>query len=140
MTRAPALRVLLVEDSEDDVLIVRRAFKVLGLGHELFVVETGEEALRRLKAGPLPDLALLDINLPGLSGLEVLRRIKGDPAWRRLPVTMLSASDRERDVDEAYAAGANHYLVKPIQFERFVELLRQWSAYWTQAGRLPAAR
>ena len=134
------LTVLLVEDSEDDVLIVERAFKTLALGHALHTVSSGEAALERLEQGGLrPDLVLLDLNLPGLSGFEVLRRLRGSQTFRTVPVTVLSASDRDRDVKEAYEAGANHYLVKPIRFEQFLQLLRQWNEYWTQLGRLPPA-
>ena len=130
--------VLLVEDSEDDALIVERAFKVLKLPHDLTVCRTGEEAVRRFdKGGPKPDLVLLDLNLPGLSGLEVLRRVKGDPRTRGVPVVILSASDRDVDVANAYDAGANHYVVKPLRFEAFVDLIRKWSEYWTQLGKLP---
>ncbi|HEX9815460.1 MAG TPA: response regulator [Candidatus Thermoplasmatota archaeon] len=134
------LVVLLVEDSEDDILIVERAFKLLGLGHELHSFATGEEAIASLDAGTVrPDLILLDINLPGLSGFEVLRRIRNNRLVHAVPVTVLSASDRERDVAEAYEAGANSYLVKPIKFEQFTQLLRQWNEYWTGLGRLPAS-
>ncbi|MBI2078043.1 MAG: response regulator [Euryarchaeota archaeon] len=130
--------VLLVEDSEDDVLIVKRAFKVLKLPHDLAVCRNGEEAAQRLdKPAPRPDLVLLDLNLPGLSGLEVLRRLKADARSRAVPIVVLSASDRDADVASAYEAGANHYLVKPLHFEAFVELIRKWNEYWTQLGRLP---
>ena len=130
--------VLLVEDSDDDVLIVQRAFKVLKLPHDLAVCRNGEDALHRLdKAGSKPDIVLLDLNLPGLSGVEVLRRLKADPRLRSIPVVVLSASDREGDVANAYEAGANHYLVKPLKFESFAELIRRWNEYWTQLGRLP---
>lgn len=135
------LVVLLVEDSEDDVLIVERAFKSLALAHDLHAVNSGEAALERLEQGGLrPDLLLLDLNLPGLSGFEVLRRLRASPTFRTVPVTVLSASDRDRDVQEAYEAGANHYLVKPIRFEQFVQILRQWNEYWTELGRLPPGR
>lgn len=133
------LVVLLVEDSEDDILIVQRAFKALGLGHELHAFATGEAALAHLENTRVrPDLVLLDINLPGLSGFEVLRRLRMDALVRTVPITVLSASERERDVVEAYEAGANSYLVKPIKFEQFTQLLRQWNDYWTRWGRLPA--
>jgi two-component system, response regulator len=134
------LTVLLVEDSEDDALIVRRAFDVLTLPHKLVIAPSGEAALGQLEEGRLrPDLILLDLNLPGLSGFEVLARLRAHAAWRATPVTVLSASDRERDVTEAYSRGANHYLVKPIRFDQFVSLVRQWNDYWTRTGRLPNA-
>ncbi len=134
------LVVLLVEDSEDDILIVERAFKKLGLGHDLRAVATGEEALAQLEAGTVrPDLVLLDINLPGLSGFELLRRLRNNQAVRTVPITVLSASERESDIAEAYEAGANSYLVKPVKFEQFTQLLRQWNEYWTRLGRLPAS-
>lgn len=127
--------VLLVEDSEDDVLVVRRVFSRLKLPHELVVHATGEAALEWLQGTPHPPrLMLLDLNLPGLSGFEVLRRIRQD--GRLFPVTILSASAQEADVVQAYRLGANHYLVKPLAFEEFANLLRRWSEYWL-SGRLP---
>lgn len=130
-----AHRVLLVEDSEDDILVVRRAFERLRLPHDLVVQQTGEAAVEYLaSASPGPVLILLDLNLPGLSGLEVLRRLRQQ--GRLTPVTVLSASAQDADVTEAYRLGANHYLVKPLQFEEFAALLRRWSEYWL-SGRLP---
>ena len=136
MTRAHAsTRVLLVEDSDDDVLVVRRAFERLRLPHELVVRQSGEDALEYVRtAAPPPALILLDLNLPGLSGFEVLRRLRQE--GHVMPVTVLSASARDADVMEAYRLGANHYLVKPLEFEHFASMLRRWSEYWL-SGRLP---
>lgn len=134
MMRHANTRVLLVEDNEDDVLVVRRAFERLRLPHELVVHQTGEAALEYLQANPPPALVLLDLNLPGLSGFEVLRRIRQEQRW--MPVTILSASARDSEVTEAYRLGANHYLVKPLEFEQFANLLQRWSEYW-RSGRLP---
>lgn len=132
------LTILLIEDSDDDALIVQRAFAQLGLGHELVREPTGEAAVERLKSRQgRPHLALLDLNLPGLSGLEVLRWIRASEAYRRLPVIILSASGRDADVTAAYEAGANHYLVKPLEFEVFVDLVRRFDEYWGATGRLP---
>jgi CheY-like chemotaxis protein len=128
-------RVLLVEDSEDDILVVRRAFSRLNLPHELVVHQTGEAALEYVAtATPPPALVLLDLNLPGLSGMEVLRRLRHE--GRLMPITILSASARDAEVTEAYALGANHYLVKPLEFEEFAKLMQRWSEYWL-SGRLP---
>lgn len=136
--RRAALTILLVEDSEDDALIVRRAFSQLGLPHHLLVQSTGEAAIEHLaKAAPRPHVVLLDLNLPGMSGLEVLRWIRGNERARRIPVIILSASARDADVLASYEAGANHYLVKPVEYEVFVELVRRWDEYWTLLGRLP---
>lgn len=137
MTHKAPLTVMLVEDSEDDQLIVKRAFKALELGHELIIAATAEQAWETLAAGKHVDLLLMDLNLPGLSGIELLRRLRQDPHLCTLPVTVLSASDRERDISEAYESGANHYIVKPIRFEEFMDLVRRWNDYWTRLGRLP---
>jgi two-component system, response regulator len=135
MMRTGGVRILLIEDSEDDVLVVRRVFEKLRLPHELIVQQSGEDALDYLaKASPGPALILLDLNLPGLSGLEVLRRLRQE--GRLAPVTILSASARDADVTEAYRLGANHYLVKPLEFEPFAALIKRWSEYWL-SGRLP---
>lgn len=136
--RRPRLRLLLVEDSDDDALIVQRAFSQLRLQHELTRVATGEAAIQWLEARPgIAHLVLLDLNLPGLAGLEVLRWIRASHDHRRLPVIVLSASGRDADIGAAYDAGANHYLVKPVDYEVFVDLVRRFDEYWAGTGRLP---
>jgi CheY-like chemotaxis protein len=138
--------VLLVEDNPADVKITQRALKETGLAVDLIVARDGREALEHLlRQGALarspdwrfPDLVLLDLNLPGMSGRELLERIRATPALRLLPVLVLTTSRRPDDVAQMYAAGANTYLEKPQEFDRFVGVLRAIHAYWFEAALPP---
>ncbi|HSD15765.1 MAG TPA: response regulator [Thermomonas sp.] len=131
--------ILLVEDNPDDVELTRLAFAEAGEPHRLHVVSDGAEAVDYLLgrgrhaargATDLPALVLLDLNLPRLDGREVLQAIRADDATRRLPVVVLTTSAEPTDVDQAYALGANSYIQKPVEFERFVEVVRQVGRYW----------
>lgn len=136
---------MLVEDDENDVRITKRALKKSGLDGELIVTRDGQEALDYLYSRPpfddgqhrRPGLVLLDINIPKVNGIEVLRTLKEDPALRAIPVLMLTTSTRQEDVAAAYAHGANGYICKPIQFSRFVEVIRSLAEYWIQVARVP---
>ena len=131
--------ILLVEDNPDDVELTRLAFAEAGGAHRLHAVGDGAEALDYLLArgrhadrdgADLPALVLLDLNLPRLDGREVLQAIRADPATRALQVVVLTTSAEPRDVDQAYALGANSYIQKPVEFDRFVEVVRQVGRYW----------
>lgn len=131
--------ILLVEDNGDDVELTRRAFAKSNLRDALVVVRDGQEALDYLfgvgaHAGRdpcvLPRLVLLDLHLPKLDGLEVLRRIRSSAATRRLPVVMLTTSREARDIAQSYDLGANSYVRKPVDFAEFVEAARQLGVYW----------
>lgn len=131
--------ILLVEDNDDDVELTRRAFAKSNLRDALAVVRDGQEALDYLfgagahagrDIGRLPRLVLLDLNLPKLDGLEVLRRIRASAATRRLPVVMLTSSREQRDIIQSYDLGANSYVRKPVDFAEFVEAARQLGVYW----------
>lgn len=137
MMGAPTL--LLVEDNPDDVELTRRAFARSNIANELVVVGDGEEALHYLfGTGPygqrdpylLPAAVLLDLKLPKVSGMEVLRHIRNSAITRRLPVIILTTSLEERDVTGSYDLGANSYIRKPVDFVEFVETARQLSLYW----------
>lgn len=137
---------MLVEDDENDVRITRRALKKSGLQGTLSVTRDGQEALDYLyrrppfedpAEHPRPGLVLLDINIPKMNGIEVLRTIKEDPELRRIPVLMLTTSTRQEDVAAAFAHGANGFITKPIQFSRFVEVVRILGEYWSQVARVP---
>lgn len=130
---------LLVEDNPDDVELTRRAFARSNIINQLVVVTDGEEALHYLFAtGPyagrdphaLPHAVLLDLNLPKINGLDVLRRIRAAEATRRLPVIILTTSREERDILGSYDLGANSYVRKPVDFAQFVEAARQLGLYW----------
>jgi CheY-like chemotaxis protein len=140
--------VLLVEDLHADVLLIRRAFTKSGTNVHLRVVGDGETAIDYLAGRavhadrdqhPLPELVLLDLKLPGRSGFEVLQWLRGQPGLRRLPVAVLTSSAQAADVDRAYELGANSYLVKPVEFERLVELLKAVDLYWS-ANERPSLR
>lgn len=121
---------LLVEDSEDDVFLMQRAFQKAQLNAPLQVASDGPEATRRLsdEAQPLPDLVLLDLNLPVQSGLEVLRWIRSQPRLKDLPVYVYSASIRSQDADRARAAGATEFLVKPAGTDELVRMAARLKA------------
>jgi two-component system, chemotaxis family, response regulator Rcp1 len=138
--------ILLVEDNPADVKITQRALRDGGLPVDLIVARDGQEAVEYLlrqgqhaaDAGwRVPDLILLDINLPRLTGLQVLERIRGTPAMRATPVVVLTTSRRQEDVQQMYAAGANTYIEKPQDFNRFVQVLQLIQRYWLETALLP---
>jgi CheY-like chemotaxis protein len=133
------IKILLVEDNPDDILITQRALKEAKIVNQLYVVRDGQEALDFLfhhgsyqdpNASPTPGLILLDINMPRVSGLEVLARIKQDPGLKRVLVVMLTVSKREEDILKGYENGCNSFLQKPVEFDRFVEMVKQVGLYW----------
>jgi chemotaxis family two-component system response regulator Rcp1 len=137
-TTLSELHIMLIEDSRADAKIFERALREGAVPHRLTVVRDGTEALEYLfglldeAAEPdrEPDLILLDINLPGIDGFQVLRRIKADPQLRILPVIILTTSDREEDVLRMYQAGANTYISKPAEYARYRELVSALRTYW----------
>jgi len=126
--------ILLVDDSPDDVALTLRAFRTNNITNKVDVAPDGEEALKyMLREGerrPKPVLILLDINLPKVNGLEVLRRIRADERTRHLPVVMLSTSSEDRDIVESYDLGANSYVRKPVVFNEFVDAVKVLGLYW----------
>ena len=138
--------ILLVEDDPDDVLLVTRALRMTGEDVALHVAGDGDAAIAYLggtdrqadpSLHPLPRLVLLDLKLPKRSGPEVLEWVRQQPGLRRLPMIALTSSDHRRDVDRAYDLGINSYLVKPVQWTAFVEILRHLVKYWTQMNHPP---
>ena len=126
--------ILLVDDSPDDVALTLRAFRTNNITNKVDVAPDGEEALNYLLRDserlPKPVLILLDINLPKVRGLEVLRRIREDERTRYLPVVMLSTSSEDSDIVASYALGANSYVRKPVVFNEFVDAVRVLGLYW----------
>jgi two-component system, response regulator len=126
--------ILLVDDNSDDVELTLRAFRTNNITNQVDVASDGEMALDYLfpdaEWPPAPVLILLDINLPKVSGLEVLRRIRTDVRTRFLPVVVLSTSSEDRDVVESYNLGANSYVRKPVVFNEFVDAVRVLGLYW----------
>lgn len=129
------LPILLVEDNPMDVDLTRRAFSRHNLANPLEVARDGQEAVdyvSRWKGGdPLPAVILLDWKLPKLSGLEVLRTIRTHRQFAVVPVVVLTSSAEDQDIFEAYSLGANSYIVKPVDFDKFIDVARQIELYWT---------
>lgn len=124
--------ILLVEDNADDEELTLRALKKNNIGNDVIVARDGAEALDYLQ-GPRalsPQLVLLDLKLPKIDGLEVLRRLRGDERTKLLPIVVLTSSKEERDVVESYSLGANSYVRKPVDFEQFVEAVKSLGLYW----------
>ena len=138
--------ILIVEDDPNDLELTLRALRRHHLANQIQVARDGAEAIRLIfgpdeqtPISPAPKVILLDLKLPRVSGLEVLRRIKADPRTRRIPVVMLTSSQEDRDVAECYEAGANSYIVKPVEFERFVEAMRVVGLFWTVVASTPGS-
>jgi CheY-like chemotaxis protein len=135
--------VLLVEDDEGDVLMTREAFEFHKIRNPLHVVTDGEQALQFLRqAGPFadaprPGLILLDVNLPRLSGLEVLAELKQDPELLFIPVVILTTSQAEEDILRSYRLHANAYVSKPVDFENFIAAIRQIDGFFLSLVQLP---
>lgn len=136
--------ILLVEDSPGDVLLVQEAFAGLDIEGDLHVVNDGYEAISFLKrdsgyeAVPVPDLILLDLNLPMMDGREVLREIREHPEWRRIPVAVLSTSDNEDDVRASYDLQANCYIVKPMDLSSFRTAMKKLTDFWLSVAKFPS--
>ncbi len=139
--------ILLVEDNPDDVTLTMRAFKKNNISNAMVVACDGQEALRYLLpdaatgavTAPLPLMVLLDINLPKINGLDVLRRIRSHERTRYLPVVVLTTSSEERDIVESYDLGANSYVRKPVVFESFIDAVRVLGLYWLLVNESPPA-
>jgi CheY-like chemotaxis protein len=147
MTPKPAghpIEVLLVEDDPGDVLLIREAFDYNKVHNNLNVVSDGEQALDYLRgigayAGSIrPDLVLLDLNLPRKDGREVLAEAKSDPDLRTIPIVVLTTSEAEEDVLRSYQLHANAYVTKPVDFQRFVSIVRQIDDFFVSVVRLPS--
>ncbi len=138
-------RILLAEDNLNDVELTREALAGSNLANEMDVARDGQEALDYLyKAGAYsgrksadPIVILLDLKMPLVDGLEVLRRVKGDPALSHIPVVMLTSSSEERDLVESYRLGVNAYVVKPVDFKQFVEAVRKTGIFWAVLNNVP---
>jgi two-component system, chemotaxis family, response regulator Rcp1 len=138
------LEILLVEDNEGDIRLTIEAFKEAKIRNQIKVVRDGEEALDYLRkqgkyAGvPSPDIILLDINLPKIDGKEVLSTMKSDPLLKTIPVIMLTTSSADSDIQESYENHANCYVIKPVDLNKFMEVIRSIEDYWVSIVKLPA--
>ncbi len=144
MTDQPrTINVLLVEDDPGDVLMTREAFEDNKVANRLAVVSDGVSAMEYLRKqgpyadAPTPDLVLLDLNLPRMDGREVLQALKEDEELRRIPVVVLTTSEAEEDVLRSYSLHANAYVTKPVDFDRFIDVVRQIDEFFVSVVRLP---
>ena len=140
--------VLLVEDNPDDVALALHAFKKSNFSNRVHVVRDGAEALEYIfctgayagrKIDQVPRFILLDLKLPKVDGLEVLKRIKSDPRTKHTPVVMMTSSREENDLVTSYALGVNSYIVKPVDFQQFVESARTLGLYWLLLNEAPSS-
>ncbi|MGW6132051.1 response regulator [Cellulomonas sp. NPDC055163] len=143
MSPTKIIDVLLVEDDPGDVLMTREAFEDNKVANRLAVVSDGVSALAYLRKegehadAPTPDLILLDLNLPRMDGREVLQALKQDDDLRSIPVVVLTTSEAEEDVLRSYSLHANAYVTKPVDFERFIDVVRQIDEFFVSVVRLP---
>ena len=130
---------LLVEDNPGDIRLFQEGLKECQVDINLYVARAGEEALAFLRSNsPLPCLILLDLNLPGLSGREVLAHLKSNPEFKSIPVIVLTSSEAEEDVQTAYENHANCYIVKPVSLDDFLPIINAIEKFWLESVRLPA--
>ena len=138
--------ILLVEDNADDEVLTKRALKKNNIGNELVVARDGAEALDYLfgtggyegrDLSVMPQVILLDLKLPKVDGLEVLRRLRADERTRLLPVVILTSSKEQQDLVDGYGYGANSYIRKPVDFAQFLEAVRQLGLYWLVLNETP---
>ncbi|HYA03008.1 MAG TPA: response regulator [Syntrophobacteria bacterium] len=136
------LSVLLIEDNQDDIDLTLHSLRRYNFVNEIRVAMDGEEALRHLKGSKEQQtslgLILLDLKLPKISGLEVLENIKTDRDLARIPVVVLTSSEEAKDVDECYRLGVNSYIVKPVDFKKFMEAIRTLGYYWLLLNKPPS--
>jgi CheY-like chemotaxis protein len=146
MSTVEDAEILLVEDNPNDVELTLRALRKQNLDGKVFVVRDGAEALdfifasgtyatRKIEARP--KVVLLDLKLPKIDGIEVLKKVKSDDRTRNIPIVMLTSSQEERDVTESYRLGVNSYIVKPVDFSNFVHAVGELGIYWNMLNRVP---
>src|SRR5476651_46299 len=148
MAMAKIKRILLAEDNENDVELTLTALQECRLSNEVEVVRDGAEALDYIyqrgkystRTNGLPGVILLDLKMPRVDGLEVLRQIKSDPALHHIPVVMLTSSREEKDLVRSYDLGVNAFVVKPVDFSQFVEAIRTLGVFWAIVNEPPPAR
>ncbi|MEP2669733.1 MAG: response regulator [Cyclobacteriaceae bacterium] len=134
------VEILLIEDNPDDAELAIRALKKKNLANNLLHISDSEEALEYLFGkgnNTYPKLILLDLKMPKIDGIQVLRKIKGDPEKKVIPVVMLTSSKEEKDIVDSYNLGVNAYIVKPVQFDKFLEAVDQLGMFWLLVNQPP---
>lgn len=139
------VEILLVEDNPNDAELTMRALRKGGLANRLMWARGGEQALDylfrqgeyALRSDVSPKLVLLDLKMPGMDGIDVLRVIKGDERTRRIPIVVMTSSQEERDIGQSYDLGVNSYVVKPVDFSSVTDVVRQAGYYWLAINRTP---
>lgn len=137
------LPILLVDDDPNDILIAKRAFAKAQIQNKIYVTRDGEEAIRFLqkkesyKAAPTPSIVLLDLKMPKVDGFEVLETIKSDEQLKSIPIIVLTTSERDQDIERAYNLGCNSFIVKPVSFHDFVDIVNEIKRYWQNLSKLP---
>jgi two-component system response regulator len=146
MSNAAFVEILLVEDNPQDLELTKRALRKANLTNKIHIARDGVEAIEFLfcegahaarKTEDHPKVILLDLKLPKMDGLEVLKRIKADPRTRAIPVVVLTSSKEQNDIVESYHLGVNSYIVKPVNFERFAEAVQNLGMYWLLLNQPP---
>jgi len=138
MTDPEAADILLVEDNPNDAELTQRALKKTNLAARLAIARDGAEALEYLLGNrPKPKVIFLDLKLPKIDGIEVLRRIRADDRMRSVPVVVLTSSQEERDISQCYKLGINSYVVKPVEFDKFYKAVGDLATYWLLLNKSP---
>jgi CheY-like chemotaxis protein len=146
MSEPGAVQILLVEDDPHDLELALRALRKSGISNRVEIARDGAEAIDYIlcegahsarKISETPRVILLDLKLPKIDGLEVLRRVKGDPRTKMIPIVVLTSSKQQQDVVESYKLGVNSYIVKPVNFESFIEAVRHLGLYWLLLNQPP---
>ena len=137
--QSKGVEILLVEDNANDAELTLRALKQRNLANQVHVCRDGAEAMEFFQGGasPVPKVVLLDLKLPKVDGLEVLRRLKGDARTKAIPIVVLTSSREEPDIERAYELGANSYIVKPVDFEAFARAVSDVGLYWLLLNHPP---
>jgi CheY-like chemotaxis protein len=148
MIQEKAISILMADDDDDDCMLVEDAFREVEPGYRFLCLRDGQELINYLHhcatheesdECAIPDLILLDLNMPKMNGREVLREIKADPRFRKIPVVVLTTSKAERDILLSYDLGANSFITKPISYEELIAALKNLNKYWFQTVSLPLA-
>jgi two-component system response regulator len=141
MKNIDPVEILLIEDNHDDAELTIRALKKRNLANRLHHIADGEEALHYLfesSNNSSPKLILLDLKMPKVTGIDILKRLKGDPVKRIIPVVILTSSKEERDIVESYKLGVNAYIVKPVDFDKFLDAVSQIGLFWMLLNQTPS--